>query len=360
MTVSVPILISCAAPYGQGGLGREFAELVAGLRTAGEPVRYFATGIPDGDPDGEAIAVRWLPWVFRYTPVRFSPGWKSFLGCRAFDRAVARRLKPAQAFFGFDGSSLDSFRSARRLGYGELNLESAMSHVDNVRRQLARAHAAHPIEPAGLIGSMVRRVRAEYAAADVVWVTSEYSRGTHLDAGIPPAKLRKRTLRPSERFSPPAGGRPDDGVFRVVFVGSLCLRKGTPVLINAFRRFQGRAELALVGGSGTRGMRRYLEEAVSRDPRVRIVPGDPLPHFHRADVCVHPAYEDGFGYAPMEALACGVPVVVTDQTGMKEYVREGENGYVVPAGDADAILERLEHLRRHPLHPAALPAGGPG
>ena len=51
----------------------------------------------------------------------------------------------------------------------------------------------------------------------------------------------------------------------------------------------------------------------------------------------------------MEALACGVPVVVTEDTGMKEYVEEGVNGYVVPTGHVDALVERLEHLRRHPL-----------
>jgi glycosyltransferase involved in cell wall biosynthesis len=66
----------------------------------------------------------------------------------------------------------------------------------------------------------------------------------------------------------------------------------------------------------------------------------------QADVYVHPSFEDGFAYAPMEALACKVPVIVTPDTGMKEYVQEGINGYVVPTGDWEAILERLEQLRR--------------
>lgn len=347
-------VISCPAPYAEGGLGRHLAQLVDAARAEGRLVRYFATGVPAGDADGEAVRVRWLRWVFRYTPVRFSPGWQAHLGSVGFDRAVARRLPAAEVFSGFDGMALESFRAARKLGYRELHLESAMSHADNVRRQLDRAYAAHPIEPTGVVGPLSRRIRAEYEAADVLWVTSEYTRRTHLDAGTPAGKLRTRTLRVPERFRPADTPHPADGVFRVVFVGSLSLRKGVPVLIEAFRRFNGRAELTLVGGSGTRGMRRYLEQAVARDPRIRIGPGDPLPHLHRADVYVHPAYEDGFAYAPMEALACGVPVVVTEDTGMKEHVREGGNGYVVPTGSADAILDRLEHLRRHPLRGAAV------
>jgi len=46
----------------------------------------------------------------------------------------------------------------------------------------------------------------------------------------------------------------------------------------------------------------------------------------------------------MEAIACGVPVIVTENTGMKEYVKEGVNGYIVPTGSYKAILERLEYL----------------
>jgi glycosyltransferase involved in cell wall biosynthesis len=125
--------------------------------------------------------------------------------------------------------------------------------------------------------------------------------------------------------------------------------KGVPVLLDAFRRLKGEVELVLLGGWGSRGMRKYVQSCVATDSRVRVSVGDPLEELRSADVLVHPSYSDGFGYAPMEALACGVPTVVTEDTGMKEHVREGVNGWVVPTGSADAILEKLEHLRRHPL-----------
>jgi glycosyltransferase involved in cell wall biosynthesis len=56
----------------------------------------------------------------------------------------------------------------------------------------------------------------------------------------------------------------------------------------------------------------------------------------------------------MEALACGVPTIVTEDTGMKEYVTEGVNGYVIPTGDVDALANRLHDLQRHPLRPLPL------
>jgi glycosyltransferase involved in cell wall biosynthesis len=96
-------------------------------------------------------------------------------------------------------------------------------------------------------------------------------------------------------------------------------------------------------------MRRYMDDWLARDLDITVAPGDPLPALQRADVFVHPTYEDGFGYAPMEALACGVPVITTEDTGMKEYIRPGENGFVVPTGNREAIRERLIQIAETPL-----------
>ena len=61
-------------------------------------------------------------------------------------------------------------------------------------------------------------------------------------------------------------------------------------------------------------MRRHVEAAMAFDPRIRLCPGDPLPHLRRAYVLVHPSFQEGFGYAPMEALARQTPVVASIET----------------------------------------------
>jgi glycosyltransferase involved in cell wall biosynthesis len=70
--------------------------------------------------------------------------------------------------------------------------------------------------------------------------------------------------------------------------------------------------------------------------------------YGKTSVLVHPSLADGFSYAVVEAMACGVPVIVTDNTGAADLVEDGVNGYVVPTADARAIAERLEYLHRHP------------
>ncbi len=93
-------------------------------------------------------------------------------------------------------------------------------------------------------------------------------------------------------------------------------------------------------------MSRYIAAACARDPRIRVAPGDPLPHLRRASLCVHGAYEDGFAYAPAEALASGVPVIVSEDTGMKELIGSEAEGLVVPTGDLDALTSAIAAAAR--------------
>lgn len=339
--------IACSAPYGSGGLGQHFTQIVEQARQDGIAF-YYTAGIQPGDAYGRVVQVSSKRWL-QYTPFRYSPGWLNYLENEAFDRAVAAQLEPVEEFEGFGGQSLHSFRRMRQLGCQVLHLQAANSHVNNVFHQHHTAIDRFGIETTWLNTRQRQKTLGEYDLADIIHVASEYTRQTFLTAGFPPDKLRRITLNVHPRFTPPKN-RPDDGIFRVVYVGSLTVMKGIPVLLEAFSRLARQdAELILVGGWATRGMRRYIQSWLAKDSRIRLAPGDPLPHLHRASVYVHPTYEDGFAYAPMEALACDVPAIVTADTGMKEHIKEGINGYVVPTGDWEAILERLVACQTQPL-----------
>jgi glycosyltransferase involved in cell wall biosynthesis len=77
-----------------------------------------------------------------------------------------------------------------------------------------------------------------------------------------------------------------------------------------------------------------------------VCPGDPLPHLRDARLCVHPSYEDGFAYSPAEALACGVPVIVSEDTGMKDLIERDRDGLVLPTGDVKLLTEAIEAAYR--------------
>lgn len=354
-------VITVGSPYGKGGMGQHFAQIVEEARAAGCLRRYYATRIRPGDEGvGVEVSSHIDPMLQRFTPLRFSPSWSTYVASELFDRRVAHCLEGAgRVFVGFAGEVMHSFQRARELGYERLGLVAANSHADNVIRQHRKAAQQTGMAHSWMNARMRAKMVREYEMADVIFVHSEYTRQSFVEAGVSERKLRRMVLSVDPRFAPPAPAEnvEADGIFRVVYVGRLDATKGVPLLLEAFSRLpMEQKELILVGGWNSREMRRYLQRWMRRDARIRVAPGDPLPVLHAASVFVHPSYEDGFGYAPMEAMACGVPVIATAETGMKEYVREGENGYIVPAGQWRELLRVMVAVHEEGLRGRTEPA----
>ncbi len=139
----------------------------------------------------------------------------------------------------------------------------------------------------------------------------------------------------------------------VLFVGRLEPLKGPDLLIDAFARLDSDdAILVIVGGDEQAdGYRRELRRRASAagvGRRVQFVgatPQDRLPlYYSAADVCVVPSYHESFGLVPLEAMACGTPVVATRVGGLTATIREGENGYLIPFRSPDAFAARIDPL----------------
>ncbi len=330
-------------------MGKFLAELVEKTRAEGTLDHYFSSATKPNDRAGREISLQRWRWLFRSPLLRHQHSWRDYLAADLFDRAVARQLSPSQVFIGFSGRTHRSFKQARKLGFEQLVLESATSHVAHIRKRHEAARRAHPIESSWLGESQYQKTLREYTEADVIVVTSEYSRQSFLVQGIPASKLQRRWQNVAPRFAP-APRREASSGFHIVYTGRLQVSKGVPILLEAFAAIKDRdARLTLIGGCATEAMEKHLRQKMDHDPRIQLRPGDPLPYLHKADVFVHPTYEDGLGLGPLEALACAVPVIVTEDTGMKEFVSEGVNGYILPTGDVGALVHQLETIRAHPL-----------
>lgn len=336
-------VLSCPAPLGQGGLGRHGQELLELAARLGVSSEIFSAPGPKHRP--QEIARPWSS-AASGTLLRLVPGLMEYLGGVEFDHHVARALPSRlEGFTGFAGAARRSLELASRRGAEVTALVAANSHVLNVSTQHGAAQRRDPIEGTWLSPLFVRRTLWEYQAADLIIVASDYTERSFLARGFSPERLVRMCLSADARF---AGVRrePDPERFTVVYVGALSVAKGVPVLVDAFAKLDDPwAQLVLVGGWGTRGMRRWLTRRMAEDTRITVVPGDPLPWLRRAHVVAHPSWEDGFAYAVAEAMAAGVPVVVSDHTGAAELVVEDVNGWVVPAGDPEALAERLRLVR---------------
>jgi glycosyltransferase involved in cell wall biosynthesis len=339
-------VVSCPAPLGGGGLGRHLQEIVGALeRAGGGPAVICESQAPAPLPGRLAQTARRRGAQALAPLGRVSAAWRAWAASVSFDAFAAERLAQAEHLIAFNGSALAQLRLAGRLRYRTRALVAANSHFRHVLSQHARAHAQYPLE-APWPRRLLARNLAEYELADRIYVASRYIRDSFLERGFAEERLSTFPLTPAPRFSAEPRA-PSSATFDVVYVGSLTVHKGVPLLLDAFRRLpHDDMRLTLVGGWKTRAMRRFVQRACAEDERIAVRPGDPLAHLRSARLCVHPAYEDGFAYAPAEALACGVPVLVSEDTGMKELIGAVGGGAILPTGDLDALTVAIDAAYR--------------
>jgi glycosyltransferase involved in cell wall biosynthesis len=340
------VVVSCSAALGAGGLGRHLSEIVDALGRAEQPTvcicppsRAGASSAGHRAPR-HPLGIPYLASVLRTLPLPTSVGVRMRAAMVEFDAYAARRLPAADHLIAFNGQALTQLRTARRAGYESVSLVSANPHLRRLARQHALAHRQYPLE-GSWASRLLERNLSEYAQVDRIYTASRYIRDSFLEEGVAQERLESFPLTPDPRYAV-AGARERSDRFEIVYVGSLAVHKGVPLLIDAVRRLpELDIGLRLVGGWGTPGMRRFVERACAQDGRISVCPGDPLPHLRVASLCVHAAYEDGFAYAPAEALAAGVPVIVSEDTGMKELIDPGRDGLIVASGDLDALTEAI-------------------
>jgi glycosyltransferase involved in cell wall biosynthesis len=164
-----------------------------------------------------------------------------------------------------------------------------------------------------------------------------------------PCQLMQRGVD-TELFSPlRRTRREEDGSFVLGYVGRLSIEKNVALLIQVER------ELAALGMEGVRFVivGHGSEEASLREALVRanfagVLRGAELAQAYAdMDVLVFPSHTDTFGNVVLEALASGVPAVVTGDGGPKYIVREGETGFIARDEDFSAAIARL--VRDRPL-----------
>ena len=258
-----------------------------------------------------------------------------------FDRMASLALpNELDVFVGWSGMSLRTLRRAQERGALGV-IERGSAHIltqSQLLREEYELQGMKPILPHRLI---VRRELAEYDEADVIAVPSSFAYQSFVDRGTPASKLMLNPYGVDlEHFSP--AEQPAD-TFRVLFCGRASLQKGTQYLLQAFRELDlPGSELVLVGSCDPE-----FEPIRERFAARNVLwlghrPQSELPRFYRrASVFCMPSIQEGMAMVLVQALASGLPLLITPNTGGANLVSEGENGHVVPIRNVEVLKERL-------------------
>ena len=302
----------------------------------------------------EKLWTRPLQELVALTRIRFGADEQKVFQRRnaAFQRAIpASAIQHAEAVIGFDTSSWILARRAHEGGRPFI-LDQSIGHsrfFQRVRQQLAEEFPDWIDQTPQKSDADLALETQEQAEADLIVVPSRFVLRTLEQNGVPGAKIRVNPFGVDLRRFMPAPKIPEFKPIRFVFVGALQSRKGLPLLFKAWQEVDvaNKAELWIVGdGRIPETVRRVLPRNVMLQGRKSH---RQLPHiFRQCHALVFPSYFEGLAQVQVEAAACGLPVIGTENSGCSEIVRHGETGYVLPAGDLDLLRSTLSELIADP------------
>ena len=280
----------------------------------------------------ESIRFRLLPW---------------------FDSWVLKQLQPGDHIISSYGYANRCFDFVRANG-GKTFVDAGNSHIEDFWQTLVEENKRWNCPYPPVARHWYERSKEMLQHVDYVLSPSTHVTNSFLRHGYKPAQILRNVYPVNlSLFQPPSQPRPKNRPLTIINTGNLSLRKGTPYLLESFRivrRSCPDARLLL-----TQSIRDDVVPILSsyRDLPIEWAPG--LPHaqlvqrLQNADVFVLPSIEEGLVRTALEAMACGLQVVLTPNCGANDFVSAGVNGEVVPIRDpsatAEAILKCWERVR---------------
>ena len=302
------------------------------------------------------LAAQKLRWPYL---IRHEKGWASVDQVyQDLDRAVARgidrgEVEPQVAgMYGYEDGCLETFRAAKRRGL-KCFYDLPIAYWETVRELLEEEGRRLPEWEPTLVGTRdslakLERKTEELALADTVLCPSLF-----VLQSLPPVVRQEKHCVVAEFGSPP--GNPDaarrrpvkDEKLRVLFAGSLTQRKGLADVFAAMKLLKRHDVELIVMGSPIAPMAFYRSQYgdftyMSTRPHREV-----LKLMQSCDVLVLPSIAEGRALVQQEALANGLPLIITENTGGEDLIVPGETGFLVPIRSPDKIAEKISWLADH-------------
>ena len=286
-----------------------------------------------------------LPLVLKTIRDKFIPDRRTdWLGTNAwFDRRATRMLRSLKPdiFVGTETCDLFCLEEARKMGVARVH-DCPQIHPGFLARLLKEASERSGIPSTFelLSGAMAERKMREYDLAEWLLTYSEAHTRSFVEAGFQREQIVQCPLwvdpsvwhrKAEESYRSP------EGPLRLLFVGAFTLRKGVPFLLEAIRKCDRDVRLTMVGRMTAEcealfaacGQRVTLQPPKSKsDLRAAYV---------EHDLFVLPSVVDSFGFVSLEAMACGIPVITTENCGAPVP----DETWRVPAMDPEALAARI-------------------
>ena len=325
-------------------------QLVAGLQQNGFDVTHLTTARKKVHcsrfiQDMPAALLNQL--AFRHMlPNRAAFGLSRFL----IDNKGARLARTADAFWGWSSCSLAGIRRATQQHIPAI-LEHGSSHAQwRIQRMAAELRnfglkADPDANPAKLIYD-----KEEYRLATRICIPSRFVWATFREMGVPEEKLFVNPYGADIDFwSQAQPHRSEASQFTFLWVAAVMPRKGIRVLLEAWKCAALKAaKLVIIGGIDPLAKPLLVNLPANVEVRQFLNHESIRREMEQSHAYILPSFEEGMARSVLEAGAAGLPLIITEETGATDIFKDGRDGWVVPSGDIDALVDVLQRVANDP------------
>lgn len=264
-------------------------------------------------------------------------------------KKILYRHPEIKLLMGYSSLSLQMGKLAKKTGrlYG---MHCQWCHPNVQHNQLRLGYKAAGCELPKQSPNRIRKQLAEFELADIIWCPSEYVKKSLVENGIPENKIIVSYLGVDlERYGAGSSKKVMHNKFTILFVGNVGVQKGIHVLLAALVCSELESIQVILNGTpdDTVGqlINKYKNELDRKNISIRVDPGDPVRNYAEASVLVLPSVHDAFGIVVPEAMAAGLPIIVSNNAGASEIINDGMNGYVFTSENSKMLADVIGTLK---------------
>lgn len=248
---------------------------------------------------------------------------------------------------GWSGFSYQTFLKAKNQKCIKI-LERGSSHIEFQNEILKEEYSIQNLEPNEISKYIIEKEKKEYDLADYIMVPTDFAKQTFLEKGFKDEKIIKNSYGVNlQEFSSDSFLDKEINFFRIIYTGTVSVRKGILYLLEVFENLNLKnSELFIVGD-----VDKEISDRISKyksNPKIRfknaVKQSELKKLYNISNIFVTCSIEEGLSMVQLQAMACGLPVICTANSGGKEIINDNINGYILPIRNKDLLKEKILYL----------------
>ena len=262
-------------------------------------------------------------------------------------------LENLDVLVGWSSFSLNSFLKAKNSKCIKI-LERGSTHIQYQKDILKEEYNIHGLRPEIPSDYIVAKEKLEYDLADYISVPTEFVKKTFINNGIDKSKIIKipygvnlKDFKQSRNKA--VINRLDNKTFRIIYVGNSSVRKGIIYLIKSFIELNLQNSELLIIGNIDEDIKPIINLYLKNEKikYIKAQKQNELYNFYnQSSLFVTCSIEEGLSMVQLQAMACGLPVICTSNSGGDEIINNNINGFILPIRDMKALKKKIILLYR--------------